>query len=183
MFNDMSSDIKSLYKDITTYKTTTPIGSSSAMIYELEPTNQTYDYSGTMVDAQAIGAYGAIFRIDVVTDSTIPPMCSVKYNCWVNGEPIENKFSENVGIRTNTTTANVYQTASNTTLGSGLAAYRAPAGYWGDSEKKGTSFEVIFTWSSYLPDPSSTPPPAPHIDVKFKVLSTIKAQIRLTRVV
>lgn len=183
MFNDMSSSIKSLYKDITTYKATTPIGSSSAIIYELEPTDQTYDYSGTMVNAQAVGAYGAVFRIDVVTDSTIPPMCSVKYDCLVNGEPIENRFSENVGLNADTTTANVFQTASNTTLGSGLAAYRAPAGYWGDSEKKGTSFEVVFSWSSYLPDPSSTPPPAPSLRVKFRVLSTIKAQIRLTRVV
>lgn len=179
MFNDMSRSIKSLYKDITTYKATTPIGSSSAIIYELEPTNQTYDYIGTMVTAQAEGSYGAVFRIDVITDSTIPPMCSVKYDCLVNGEPIENRFMENVGWDVDTTTsANVFQTASNTTLD----AYRTPAGYWGDSEKKGTSFEAVFTCSYYLPDPSSIPPPAPSIRVKFRVLSTIKAQIRLTRV-
>lgn len=179
MFNDMSSDIKSLYKDITTYKATTPIGSSSAVIYSLTPTGNVYDYEGDMaVTPGGYGSFGAVFRIDVITDSTVPPMCSVKYECLINGENIENKLMENVGFSTDYTTARIYQQASSS---EGPGDYIAPAGYWGDSEKKGVTYEAVFTYNYFF---SSEPPatlPTPRIQVKFKILSTINAQIRLTR--
>lgn len=182
MSKDLTTSIADLYSDITSYKATTPIGSSSAVIYSLTPTGNVYDYEGDMAVAQAYGSFGAVFRIDVITDSTVPPMCSVKYECLINGENIENKFMENVGYSTDNTTASIFQQASNSERVGVLAAYRAPAGYWGDSEKKGVTYEATFTYSYFF---SSEPPatlPTPHIQVKFKILSTINAQIRLTRI-
>lgn len=181
MSKDLTTSIADLYSDITSYKATTSIGSSSAVIYSLTPTGDVYDYEGDMATTQALGSFGAVFRIDVITDSTVPPMCSVKYECLVNGESIENKFMENVGYSSDFTTALIYQQASSSER-FGMAAYRAPAGYWGDSEKKGVTYEAVFSYNYFF---SSEPPatlPTPHIQVKFKILSTINAQIRLTRI-
>lgn len=181
MSKDLTTSIADLYSEITSYKATTPIGSSSAVIYSLTPTGNVYDYEGDMVTVQALGSFGAVFRIDVITDSTVPPMCSIKYECLINGENIENKFVENVGYTSDYTTAFIYQQASSPE-GFEMAAYRPPAGYWGDSEKKGVTYEAAFSYNYFF---SSEPPatfPTPHIQVKFKILSTINAQIRLTRI-